>query len=353
MFFNVYNLILTVFKFFFNFLFFLKYITPFFYSELNKSLNNSLINNSLKKEYPNRQSLNIIKLQVYNFNDFYRNININNNNINNLSINWFCFNKIINQNLNNLKVNEALFLYSFINSNLNKFSDIKLFSNNNFSNYQKINLTINNLSVSSRISSFKNNKFYNVNYLRSKLSNFFFDFKYKIKINNLISSWAIKFNSTSIDKLLSISQVYNILFIRNFKVFNKGRYSRNRQYYRTGVYWCLYVNIVAVVGMYYWFYRFTMNFGYLWWLFYFFILTFFFSKFIKYNLFNIKIELVQTLSWLGSIIENLYLFINLTVFKPLFKIIINNNIYLHIFKGLFFKINRTAISLYLVIINLF
>lgn len=28
----------------------------------------------------------------------------------------------------------------------------------------------------------------------------------------------------------------NILFLRKNKVFNKGRYSRNRQYYRTGVY---------------------------------------------------------------------------------------------------------------------
>jgi hypothetical protein len=353
MFFNIYNLILTVFKFFFNFFFFLKYITPFLYSELDKSLNNSLINNSLKREYSNKQSLNTNKLQVYNFNDFYKNINIDKNNINSLHINWFCFNKIINQNNNNLKTSEVLFLYSFIDSSLSKFNNIKLFSYNNFSNFQKINLTINDLSVSSRISSFKNNKYYNINYIRNKLSIFFFDFKSKIKINNVINNWTIKFNSTSIDKLLSTSQLYNILFIRNFKVFNKGRYSRNRQYYRTGVYWCLYVNIVAVVGMYYWFYRFTMNFGYLWWLFYFFILTFFFSKFVKYNLFNLKVELIQTLSWLGSIIENLYIFINITLFRPLFKTIINNNIYINLFKGLFFRINSIAINLYLFIVNLF
>jgi hypothetical protein len=87
MFFNIYNLILTVFKFFFNFFFFLKYITPFLYSELDKSLNNSLINNSLKREYSNKQSLNTNKLQVYNFNDFYKNINIDKNNINSLHIN--------------------------------------------------------------------------------------------------------------------------------------------------------------------------------------------------------------------------------------------------------------------------
>jgi hypothetical protein len=34
------------------------------------------------------------------------------------------------------------------------------------------------------------------------------------------------------------------------------------------VYWCLYVNVIALFGLYFLFYRFTFNFGYLWWLFY-------------------------------------------------------------------------------------
>jgi hypothetical protein len=53
---------------------------------------------------------------------------------------------------------------------------------------------------------------------------------------------------------------HNILFIRKQKCFNKGRYSRNRQLYRTGVYWCLYINIIALVGLNYLFYKFTINF---------------------------------------------------------------------------------------------
>jgi hypothetical protein len=53
-----------------------------------------------------------------------------------------------------------------------------------------------------------------------------------------------------------------IMAIRKFKVFNKGRYSRTRQLYRTGVYWCLLLNIILVVGLYFWFYRFMFNFGY-------------------------------------------------------------------------------------------
>lgn len=50
--------------------------------------------------------------------------------------------------------------------------------------------------------------------------------------------------------------------IRKTKSFNKSRYSRNRQYYRTGVYWCLWLNIILVFALYYAFYRYTLKFGY-------------------------------------------------------------------------------------------
>jgi hypothetical protein len=36
------------------------------------------------------------------------------------------------------------------------------------------------------------------------------------------------------------------LYLRKTKFFNKGRYSRNRQIYRTGVYLCFYINIIAI-----------------------------------------------------------------------------------------------------------
>jgi len=238
MFFNIYNIILTMFKFFFKFFFFLKYITPFLYSILDKNLNNLINSNSLRKGYPTKKYLNINKLKSYNFNDFYKNINTNVG-INTLSINWFIFNRIINQNSNNFKVGEILFLHSFVSFNLNRFANVKLLSCGNFSNYQKINLIINNSTVSTRTLNSKTNRFYNINYLKgikNKLNNLIIDYKPRVRINNIINNWALKFNSTSIDKLLSTSQVYNVLFIRNFKVFNKGRYSRNRQYYRTGVY---------------------------------------------------------------------------------------------------------------------
>jgi len=56
---------------------------------------------------------------------------------------------------------------------------------------------------------------------------------------------------------------YSNLVLRKTKSFNKSRYSRNRQYYRTGVYWCLWLNIILVFALYYVFYRYTFKFSYI------------------------------------------------------------------------------------------
>ena len=56
---------------------------------------------------------------------------------------------------------------------------------------------------------------------------------------------------------------YSNLALRKTKSFNKSRYSRNRQYYRTGVYWCLWLNIILVFALYYVFYRYTFKFSYI------------------------------------------------------------------------------------------
>lgn len=53
-------------------------------------------------------------------------------------------------------------------------------------------------------------------------------------------------------------------FLRKSKSFNKGRYSRNRQVYRTGVYMCFYVNVVALYLLWFYFYKFKFKFTYLW-----------------------------------------------------------------------------------------
>lgn len=76
----------------------------------------------------------------------------------------------------------------------------------------------------------------------------------------------IRFVNKTVYKPLNVGDAikYCIFFIRKTKSFNKSRYSRNRQLYRTGVYWCLWLNIILVYGLYFFFYRFTFNFGFLW-----------------------------------------------------------------------------------------
>lgn len=66
--------------------------------------------------------------------------------------------------------------------------------------------------------------------------------------------------------MLSILSKKNIkktnFILRKTKSFNKSRYSRNRQYYRTGVFLCLWANIIFIVGAYYLFFRLTLKFSY-------------------------------------------------------------------------------------------
>ena len=71
----------------------------------------------------------------------------------------------------------------------------------------------------------------------------------KNKIYNFISNVSDNLKFT---KLSNLSNIF-IFYLRKNKLFIKGRYSRNRQYYKTGVYWCLWVNIIAVFGLYFMF----------------------------------------------------------------------------------------------------
>jgi len=80
----------------------------------------------------------------------------------------------------------------------------------------------------------------------------------------------------------------HVFYLRKNSIFNKGRYSRNRQLYRTGVYWCLYLNIILFSSLYLWFYRFNINFGYLWYLLYFIPFLFFFNRFFNLRLYKLN-----------------------------------------------------------------
>lgn len=92
---------------------------------------------------------------------------------------------------------------------------------------------------------------------------------------------------------------FEVFFLRKNRVFNKGRYSRNRQNYRTGVYICFYLSILSIFGLYYTFYKFSFNFSYLWFGFYLFISSYFFNKVLKYNLLtynSIKISFTRIIN---------------------------------------------------------
>jgi hypothetical protein len=74
--------------------------------------------------------------------------------------------------------------------------------------------------------------------INKKLEKYYHIFKNKLKnTKNIISpNYKILFNSTSIVKNIDENVEYTLFFLRKNKSFNKGRYSRNRQNYRTGVY---------------------------------------------------------------------------------------------------------------------
>lgn len=116
--------------------------------------------------------------------------------------------------------------------------------------------------------------------------------------------YCIRFSESSINKFLLLPELkkYNFYFLRKNRIFNKSRYSRNRQLYRTGVYWCLWLNIMIVYGLYFFFYRFVFTFNYMWWFFCFFIFSLIFGRVVQsrlYNISNLFGELVNFISWLG------------------------------------------------------
>lgn len=93
-------------------------------------------------------------------------------------------------------------------------------------------------------------------------------------------------------------------FLRKSKFFNKGRYSRNRQIYRTGVYLCFYINIIVLYLVWFVFYKASLKFTYLWWVFFLLPSSLIFSRSLKYGLIFPKEFLFYTnlyLNWLCGI----------------------------------------------------
>lgn len=133
---------------------------------------------------------------------------------------------------------------------------------------------------------------------------------YELIKNKISSKFLINFSPINISKYINYNN-YDIemYFLRKNKIFNKGRYSRNRQNYRTGVYMCLYVSVLSLYGIYYAFYKFSFNFSYLWLFFLLFISSFFLPKIIKYRLYepyNIYFKFCELFKWFVSCLSRFF-----------------------------------------------
>ena len=241
---------------------------------------------------------------AYNYNLMFNFNFIENNN----QLNYSIIQNILLNNLNNIAYNKyfILILNAFKNSfSLSKFNInviyLKKFNNNLATSLLNNKLNINSIFIFKKTKNYINNLKNNISFININ-ENFY---------NSIKNLFTVKFSSTNIVKYLSDISINKstILFLRKNKIFNKSRYSRNRQTYRTGAYWCLYVNIIAVIAFYFWFYNFTMNFGYLWWLLYSFILSFVFFKALKYNLYNPKTmlnEIKNSIKWFYILLASFF-----------------------------------------------
>jgi len=159
-----------------------------------------------------------------------------------------------------------------------------------------------------KISKLLGKNFVNIIMFRHSFANFF-----KLRVNkdfgNLINNYyTVRFSESSVSKYINANELknYGFFYLRKNRIFNKGRYSRNRQLYRTGVYWCLWLNIIMVYGLYFIFYRFSFNFGYVWWGILILAYSTIFSRIVKYNFFNpyyVYAEFLALQRWYGYILK--------------------------------------------------
>lgn len=324
----------------------------FFYKKMSLVLKNCF---SIK----NKNFIKFLVLQYLYINKYF---NLNS---------YFFFDEKTNNNL--VKFNRAFSIFLLRSSkklvffNLDRWNDWYSFNfNPNIYCNLQIKLT---KQQKKKIKDFKNNKitkWINVVFKYKKrlidFNNFFkkkfkgiiyFRFNYttffKIKVNKdfykLLKYYIIKFSESSITKHINSSNLknHNIQYLRKNRIFNKGRYSRNRQLYRTGVYWCLWLNIIIVYGLYFIFYRFTFNFGYFWWGILFIAYSTIFSRIVKYNFFNfnhlIK-EFNNLIRWYGSLFVNLVNFTEISILKYFLDINLFNYIAKYKNDGLSFFYNN-------------
>lgn len=198
------------------------------------------------------------------------------------------------------KKKQLIFLHNYKNQQLN-FKKYEIKQKKFLKNFIKINIFLKRFNL--MLEHYSNHwrwiyKNINMDSIHS-LNNFFK--KYLIKYT------PIRYNPTIISKYTT--EIYlkkiKIYFLRKTKIFNKSRYSRNRQIYRTGVYWCLWLSIFLGWGLYFIFYRYTLTFSYLWWIIYIGLSLFIFIKTLKYRFYNFSViisEITLISKWIYLLI---------------------------------------------------
>lgn len=126
--------------------------------------------------------------------------------------------------------------------------------------------------------------------------------------------WPTRYNPANFYKFNDL--VYNDdntnFFLRKNKIFNKSRYSRNRQLYRTGVYMCLFVNVIFVYFYFFSFYRFAFVFSYLWFGIGLFVISMVLGRAMKYRFYNFSTlaeEVDKFITWFGFFLTNSWEFV--------------------------------------------
>lgn len=116
------------------------------------------------------------------------------------------------------------------------------------------------------------------------------EFKINKKLSNLDKKTLVKSfffenvnkveNKSNFDFLIPLNNC-SIFFSKKNYLYNKGKFSRNRQTYRTGVYLCIWLTVLTVIGLYFYFYLMSIKFTYFYILFLFFVSLFFYKFFTK------------------------------------------------------------------------
>ena len=73
----------------------------------------------------------------------------------------------------------------------------------------------------------------------------------------------------------------NFIYLKKNKIYNKSKFARNKQTYRTGVFLCIWLTVLTVLGLYFYFYLISIKFTFIIIIFFSFIFSFFYKFYIK------------------------------------------------------------------------